>query len=278
MAIAIWLTTMVFGVSRQHQLSRRRRIAAYVVCIVSLCVELTHADDAYLLGGSVTQKRGVVCTTDEFRIYRGQKGLSGHCWVLNSETAIGEVTKVIGNQVEVRFDSAEGWTKQVVAERKTYSFLRDYWGQPMLIVEVRETVSFDKDENGLLLSGEDEAGGLLLPIRVRFPSSCVSFPPPHFGDLVKRGPDWNKGSADGGQPDAVGRIILRSAEDKDVRSKDGYVTVEWELTKRKGRYRWDYRRKFDVIPVHRPKKQDAEEAPSSEVNTGANVNSADAVE
>ena len=52
----------------------------------------------------------------------------------------------------------------------------------------------------------------------------------------------------------MGRVILRNAQDADVRSKDGYVTVEWELTKRKGRYRWDYRRKFDVMPVKRVRK------------------------
>jgi hypothetical protein len=209
------------------------------------------AADAELIGCPVTQKRGVVCATDEFRIYKGRKGPSGHCWVLSHDIAVGEVEKIENGFAVVRFDSAEGWTKQGVAARNTYTFLRDYWGNPVLIVEVRDTVSFDKEQNGLLLTGEDDNESLLLPIRVRFPRDCISIPAPSFGDLVVRGPDWNKGSADGGEPNAVGRIILRSAEDKDVRSKDGYVTVEWEATKRKGRYRWDYRRKFDVMPVKR---------------------------
>jgi hypothetical protein len=241
------------------------------------------ASDIIPVGTPVTQKRGVVCTTDDFQIYKDKKGLADHCWVLSPETAIGEVEKIDRTHMEVRFDSVEGWTKQLVAARNTYTFLRDYWGNVVLVVESRDRVGFDKDDNGLLLTGENENGSLVLPIRVRFPIQCVSFPPPAFGDLVRRGPHWNKGSADGGQPDAVGRIILRSPEDTEVRGKDGYVTVGWELTKRKGRYRYDYRRKFDVIPVRRskPKTDDSkmesksEETKSEEAKEDASASGSD---
>lgn len=79
-------------------------------------------------------------------------------------------------------------------------------------------------------------------------SSSGRFPPPRFGDRVVRGPDWNKGSADG-EAGLPGTIIKRSPEDPSPRGRDGYVTVQWDATKRKGRYRWDYHRKFDVIPA-----------------------------
>jgi hypothetical protein len=240
---------------------------AFGTCVLSEVM----AGEVIPVGTPVTQKRGVVCTTDDFQIYKDKKGLADHCWVLSSETAIGEVEKIDRTHLEVRFDSAEGWTKQIGAARNTYTFLRDYWGNVVLVVESRDRVGFDKDDNGLLLTGENADGSLVLPIRVRFPIHCVSVPPPVFGDLVRRGPHWNKGSADGGQPDAVGRIILRSPEDTEVRGKDGYVTVEWELTKRKGRYRYDYRRKFDVIPVPRPKPKTDEpktdEAKTDEAKT-----------
>lgn len=92
------------------------------------------------------------------------------------------------------------------------------------------------------------APALALPIRVRFPISVISLRPPRLGDVVRRGPDWNKGFADGGEG-MTGRIILRSSADAELRTKDGYVTVEWDATKRTGRYRWDVRRKFDVWPT-----------------------------
>jgi hypothetical protein len=89
---------------------------------------------------------------------------------------------------------------------------------------------------------------LALPIQVRFPMSVISLRPPRVGDLVKRGPDWNKGHADGGDG-MTGRIILRAVNDKSIRTSDGYVTVLWDATKRTGRYRWDVRRQFDIWPT-----------------------------
>jgi hypothetical protein len=201
-----------------------------------------------LIGAKVTQKRGVVCVSDDFVVYRvaHDKG-ADHCWKLDYERAVGVVEKIEkGGFAVVRFETNRGWDRYVVNDR---AVVRDYWNEELYIAHKAESAMFRPNENGLLLTGEDGSQQLNLPIRVRFPLGCVSFPPPRFGDRVVRGPDWNKGAADG-EPGLEGTIIQRSPVDPSPRGRDGYVTVQWDATRRKGRYRWDYHRKFDVIPAN----------------------------
>jgi hypothetical protein len=207
-------------------------------------------------GMRVTQKRGVVCITDECIVYRDASKGADHCWVPDSETAVGVVTKVEKTHVIVEYATDEGWTAYRVTEEPTVVWAVDYWGDPVVFVRKKDKMEFRREDSGRLLSGEDPPGKLKLPIRVRCPIDNVSIPPPKFDDVVVRGPDWNKGSADG-QAGWRGRIVQRSPDDVNPRGSDGYVTVEWEGTKRRGRYRWDYHRKFDVIAIRKePAKAD----------------------
>jgi hypothetical protein len=231
-----------------------------------------------LVGARVTQKRGVVCISDDFVVYRTahDKG-SDHCWKLDYERAVGVVEKIEkGRFAIVRFDTARGWDCYVVNDR---AVLRDYWNDELYVVHKAESANFRADENGLLLSGEDDGRQLKLPIRARFPLACISFPPPRFGDRVVRGPDWNKGSADG-EAGLEGTIIQRSPVDPSPRGRDGYVTVQWDATRRKGRYRWDYHRKFDVIPanVEQPAAGDGKDGAASTESPAVPKPEAEAVE
>ncbi len=228
------------------------RIAIMATAVVSVAFRVLGADpSSMLLGARVTQKRGIVCITDDF-VVRGADGGSAavHGWLLDKETAVGVVEKIEkGGFAVVRFDNTTGWSRyEFEPEKKVYY---DYWNREFFVVVRNKTANFRPDENGLLLSGENDTSELNVPIRVRLPVACISFPPPKLGDRVVRGPDWNKGSADG-QPGLEGTIIRRSPDDLIARGRDGYVTVEWDATRRKGRYRWDYLRKFDVIPVKEP--------------------------
>lgn len=210
--------------------------------------EVSGQQSSGLIGAKVTQKRGVVCVTDDFVVYRvaHDKG-ADHCWKLDYERAVGVVENIEkGGFAIVRFETNRGWNRYVVNDR---AVVRDYWNEELYIAHKPESAMFRPNENGLLLTGEDDSKQLSLPIRVRFPLGCVSFPPPRFGDRVVRGPDWNKGAADG-EPGLEGTVIQRSPVDPNPRGRDGYVTVQWDATRRKGRYRWDYQRKFDVIPVN----------------------------
>jgi hypothetical protein len=228
-----------------------RTVAATVLAVLAAAGGRVQGADLLsgLVGAKVTQKRGVVCITNDFVVNRaaGGKG-ADHCWQLDHESAVGVVEKLEkGGFAIVRFDTSIGWSPYVVNDQKRV--LYDYWNEEFVVVFRRETAAFRPDENGLLLSGESGPSQLNLPIRVRFPLACISFPPPQFGARVVRGPDWNKGSADG-EPGLAGTIIRRSPDDPSPRGRDGYVTVEWDATRRKGRYRWDYLRKFDVIPLN----------------------------
>jgi hypothetical protein len=218
-----------------------------------------------LVGAKVTQKRGVVCLTDDFTVSRAALGKGAdHFWQLHYESAVGEVEKIEkGGFAVVRFDSDVGWVSDTVNEQRRVFY--DYWNEEFFVVIRQETATFRPDENGLLLSGEAAPRQLNVPIRVRFPLACISFPPPQFGDRVVRGPDWNKGLADG-EPGLGGTIIRRSPDDPSPRGRDGYVTVEWDATRRKGRYRWDYHRKFDVVPVsvQKPTAASGESRPEAE--------------
>ena len=217
--------------------------------LVLIAVEAL-AEVGTLVGQVVTQKRGVVCVSDDFVVYSTAAKGADRCWSLDPGDAVGVVKSVDGRNAIVEFATQAGWRKYLITEKKEYYFIRDYWGDRLRIVQGSDSVVFDRLENGLLLSEGGGKDNLPLPIRVKFPLTCISLPPPRFGDQVVRGPDWNKGSADG-EPGLMGVIIPRSDGDAMPRGRDGYVAVEWEATKRKGRYRWDYHRKFDVIPVQK---------------------------
>ena len=75
--------------------------------------------------------------------------------------------------------------------------------------------------------------------------------PPSVGDEVIRGPDWNKGSADG-PPGARGVIVSATDEDAVARDARGYVLVEWLKTGRRTKCRWDVNGLFDVKHVPQP--------------------------
>jgi len=212
-----------------------------------------------LIGFKVTLKRGVVCINDECIIYRDAGKGADHCWVPDREASVGVVKSIEKGKAHaiVEFASDDGWMPYKVTEEPTVVWALDYWGDPVVFIRRKDKIEFDRAGSSRLLSGEDPPGKLKLPIRIRCPLACISVPPPTFGDFVVRGPDWNKGSADG-EPGWRGVIVQRSPEDVSPRGSDGYVTVEWEATKRRGRYRWDYHRKFDVVP----QRKDADEKPA----------------
>lgn len=226
----------------------RRITTAVAIALWGACALGADRGHGIRVGMPVTQKRGVVCISDDFVIYSDATKGSDHCWIPNPETSVGRVTQVEKTHVVVEYATAEGWSKHVVNEASRLVWGRDYWGDPVLYRWKRDKVEFDRSDTSLLLSGEEKGAQLKLPIRVRCPVNAISVPPPNIGDVVVRGPDWNKGSADG-EPGWKGRIVQSSPDDPNARSRDGYVTVEWEATKRRGRYRWDYHHKFDVMSV-----------------------------
>jgi len=233
-----------------------------LVVVAALMVRVCAAYETVSVGQLVTQKRGFVCLDDECVIYKkldsptseGEPLSAGpdHCWKLNPLLSVGMVTKVEVDHVVVQFTSTAGWIRVTTdSDLKEANVIWDFWGEKEDFVKRGDMdVSFNKSECGKLLSGEMESGRPKLPAQVRLPKQCISWALPRFGDEVVRGPDWNKGSADL-QPGMKGRII-RVAGSDEPRGDDGYVTVEWEATKRKGRYRWDCRRKFDVVPAAKP--------------------------
>jgi hypothetical protein len=233
-------------------LKAKRFESSFVQSIALLCVMSAEAPaaDRYagLVGAKVTQKRGIVCTTPDCVVYGTPDKGADHGWRLDYERAVGVVKEIDREgRAIVEFATPAGWSQYRLGEKAT--LVRDYWNEEFIIIHKAESEIFNPKDNGLLLSGEDAAGQLIVPVRVSFPLSCISFPPPKFGDRVVRGPDWNKGTADG-EPGFKGTIIRRSPLDPSPRGRDGYVTVEWDATRRKGRYRWDYLRKFDVIPAN----------------------------
>lgn len=199
-------------------------------------------------GMKVTQKRGVVCISNDFAIYGDPSRGADHCWIPNPEISVGKVVEVEDAHVIVEYPTDLGWQKHTVSQESVWILMgRDYRGDPVFYRWRKDKVEFDRADTALLLSGE-ENGRPKSPIRVRCPLNTISVPPPSIGDVVVRGPDWNKGTADG-EAGWKGRIVQSAPDDPNARSRDGYVTVEWEATKRRGRYRWDYHRKFDVISV-----------------------------
>lgn len=230
-------------------------------------------------GTRITLKRGFVCITADYLIKQSTSGgltpdvsaedntsgdldvrkkeAADHFWDLDPYDAMGIVVESDRQYATVEFDSRYGWARTTITSFKRPLQILDYWGDPYICQPTGGVFRLQPEENGLLLSGEDAGGKPKLPIRVRFPLRIISFASPQFGDLVVRGPDWNKGAADG-QPGWTGKVIrfknesLRAVE-------DGYVTVEWNATKRRGRYRWDYNKKFDVVPVARDEEGPTEE-------------------
>jgi hypothetical protein len=226
-------------------------LALMAATIMVLCTQdVSHGGDGIAVGQHVTQKRGFVCLDDTCTIVaknEASETKKDHCFYLNRIRTIGVVVKVESESVVVEFSTNAGW-ESVTVDKFTYDGFYDFWGQPeTFYLRPALDVTFEQSDCGVLLTGE-EGGQLKLPARVRMPKSLISWPPPRFGDKVTRGPDWNKGSADL-EPGLLGKIVRGTPEQLEPRDSDGYVTVEWEATKRKGRYRWDLRRKFDVTPV-----------------------------
>ena len=233
-----------------------------VVVAVALGGRLCNGYDSVSVGQLVTQKRGFVCLDDECVIYKKQEGSASdgqplvggpnQCWWLNRMTSVGVVVKVESEHVVVQFPSTADWFPVTTdTDLEKHNLIWDFWGEKEEFTKRGQMeVAFRKSDCGKLLTGVNEAGAPKVPAQVRLPKQCISWTLPRFGDEVVRGPDWNKGSADL-QPGMKGRIIRLEGE-SDPRSDDGYVTVQWEATKRRGRYRWDCRRKFDVVPVARP--------------------------
>lgn len=228
-----------------------------IAAMMSTCSAYTicYGGDGVVVGQQVTQKRGFVCIDETFMVTAATQATppqihekkADHCWFLNRIRAIGVVVKVESETAVVEFATDLGW-ERVAHEKFSVVGFYDFWGEPETFYYRPELdVTFEKPDCGLLLTGEENER-LKLPIRVKMPKALLSWPLPRFGDKVTRGPDWNKGSADL-EPGLQGRIIPGTPGQVEPRDSDGYVTVEWEATKRRGRYRWDLRRKFDVTPV-----------------------------
>jgi hypothetical protein len=78
-----------------------------------VCSQVRGADlSSGLIGARVTQKRGVVCITDDFVVQRVALGKGAdHCWQLDYEAAVGVVEKIEkGGFAVVRFDTSVGWS------------------------------------------------------------------------------------------------------------------------------------------------------------------------
>lgn len=97
-------------------------------------------------------------------------------------------------------------------------------------------------------SNSPPAGATLnRPIRVNFPLPSIALRPPKPGEVVTRGPDWNKGNADGGEKGMTGKLIRWP--DGSLRNDAGYVRVRWDATQRVTSCRWAVRGLFDVWPI-----------------------------
>jgi hypothetical protein len=204
-----------------------------------------------LLEQEVIQVLGDVAATDSYEVSSDEKSPPDHYWRL-SEAAIGKVVEYDLNlkTAIVEFASNDGWTQvKLQKDKKYYYYVNPYSGEiTVLTAASNNKVKLFPERNGLLLNGESKDGALALPIRVQFPLICISLRPPKKGEVVERGPDWNKGNADGGRAGMTGRLQPWPGDGK-LRNEAGYVLVKWDATERVVACRWHVRGLYDVWPI-----------------------------
>ena len=186
-------------------------------------------------GKDIIQRRGIV-------MERGDTGdrISESWWELGP-AAVGNVVSVSPDlTAEVRFVNRTGWNQREL-EYTSVTKRRQYRGTQMIWTE--RGVQVQPGDHGRIIAEEGES------VTVRFPLNCLALCPLTVGSRVIRGPDWNKGSVDGGRQrsgdaDASAECWGRVTKDVDA---DCYITVEWNETGLSGKYRFDWRRYYDVV-------------------------------
>lgn len=241
-----------------------------------------------LLEQEVVQVLGDVAATDSYEVSSDKESPPDHYWRLTEAAIgkVTKLDPD-RNTAEVEFATAVGWSEvKLDKDRSRYWYVNPYSGE-VSVLEVRNDrkLYLIPERNGLLLTAEQgrqgknngqggaspapDGGGdgvaesgpggvgggadksasrLALPIRVQFPLDCINLRPPKKGEVVTRGPDWNKGVADGGRSGMTGRLEPWPGDGR-LRNDAGYVRVKWDVTERLTLCRWHVRGLYDVWPI-----------------------------